>query len=60
MYFRTNRKSRSERRKHFRFPDYLLMNKNVTELFNNKIKLIIRENIPECKLLRLRYNGRES
>ena len=26
MYFEKNRKSRDERRKHYRFPDYLLIN----------------------------------
>ena len=49
MYFGKNRKSRDNRRKQYRFPDYLLINEKFTELLNNKIKQIMQEKIPKCK-----------
>ena len=44
-----NRKSWDKRRKFSKFPDYLLAIDNFTELLDNKIKEILRENVRECK-----------
>ena len=60
MYFDRNRKSRNERRTHFRIQDYLRADDNFTKLLDNKIKQILRDKVPECKLLSRRYNGRNN
>ena len=45
MFFGENRKSRDDGRKHYRFPDYILLNENFIELLNNEIKKILGKNI---------------
>ena len=52
MFFGEYRESRDDRRKHYRYPDYLLLNENFIELLSNRIKTILKEKISECKLLK--------
>ena len=57
---KTERKSKTERREFFRFPDYLLTDDKFTELIDRKIKAKVNQSLEPIKLLKTKYNKGKS
>ena len=60
LYLNKLRKSRTERREFFRFPDYLLTDNKFTELLDSKIKAKLNQSPDVDKVLKTGYNKRNS
>ena len=60
LFFGKNRKSRDERRKHFRFSDNLLLNEDFKDLLDSKIRKVLEVRIAEFKLLKQHYKNKNA